>query len=249
LGFAGGSKRESELNQWINAEKEQLAAVMERHGIEWEQKGTHEEHLSVLDFKKQERSKEVAALEAAKQECQTDLIEMQEQLETAQTAVDAAEQRMQKVEKTYQKLNKLAPIMEGLENLSAQYSQRPEEWVPEAATFETAKSYREKKAMPLIQKLVKVLFALHRKYWEVKDERDKYLHFYQDEKNATHHLSQRLKEVEAENSQLYAMKRDFRRVWNYFGVEKMQQVIGLMREREQTADRSQKKNRQNNVEL
>ena len=253
LGFAGGSKRESELNQWINAEKEQLAAVMERRGIEWEQKGTHEEHLSVLDFKKQERSKEVAALEAAKQERQTDLTEMQEQLETAQTAVEAAEQRVQKAELTYQKqsqkLNKLAPIMEGLENLSAQYSQRPEEWVPEAATFETAKSYREKKVMPLIQKLVKVLFALHRKYWEVKDERDKYLHFYQDEKKATHHLSQRLKEVEAENSQLYAMKRDFRRVWNYFGAEKMQQVIGLMRGQEQTADRSQKKNRQNSVEL
>ena len=253
LGFAGGSKRESELNQWINAEKEQLAAVMERHGIEWEQKGTHEEHLSVLDFKKQERSKEVAALEAAKQECRTDLTEMQEQLETAQNAVEVAEQRVQKAEQTYQKqsqkLNKLAPIMEGLENLSAQYSQRPEEWVPEAATFETAKSYREKKAMPLIQKLVKVLFALHRKYWEVKDERDKYQNFYQDEKKATHHLSQRLKEVEAENSQLYAMKRDFGRVWNYFGAEKMQQVIGLMRAQEQTTDRNQKKNRQNSVEL
>ena len=39
LGFAGGSKRESELNQWINAEKKRIAAVMERHGIEWEQKG------------------------------------------------------------------------------------------------------------------------------------------------------------------------------------------------------------------
>ena len=56
---------------------------------------------------------------------------MQEQLETAQTAVEAAEQRVQKAELTYQKqsqkLNKLAPIMEGLENLSAQYSQRPEE--------------------------------------------------------------------------------------------------------------------------
>ena len=252
-GFQGGTRGDTEWSQWVRSEKEQLSLVMERHGIEWEDKGTHDKHLSVLDFKKLERSKEVAALEAAKQERQTDLIEMQEQLETAQTAVDAAEQRMQKVEQTYQKqsqkLNKLAPIMEGLENLSAQYSQRPEEWVPEAATFETAKSYREKKAMPLIQKLVKVLFALHRKYWEVKDERDKYLHFYQDEKKATHHLSQRLKEAEAENSQLYAMKRDFRRVWNYFGAEKMQQVIGLMREQEQTADRSQKKNRQNNVEL
>ena len=117
--------------------------------------------------------------------------------------------------------------MEGLENLSAQYSQRPEEWVPEAATLETAKSYREKKAMPLIQKLVKVLFALHRKYWEVKGERDKYLYFYQDEKKATHHLSQRLKEVEAENSRLYAMKRDFRRVWNYFGAERCSRSLGL----------------------
>ena len=37
--------------------------------------------------------------------------------------------------------------------------------------------------------------------------------------------------------------------WNYFGAEKMQQVIGLMREQEQTADKSQKKNRQNSIEL
>ena len=44
--------------------KEQLAAVMERYGIEWEHLGTHEKHLSVLDYKKQEREKEVAALGA-----------------------------------------------------------------------------------------------------------------------------------------------------------------------------------------
>ena len=36
---------------------------MERHGIEWEHKGTHEKHLSVLDHKKQEREKEVVQLE------------------------------------------------------------------------------------------------------------------------------------------------------------------------------------------
>ena len=178
---------------------------------------------------------------------------MQEQLETAQTAVEAAEQRVQKAELTYrkqsQKLNKLAPIMEGLENLSAQYSQRPEEWVPEAATFETAKSYREKKAMPLIQKLVKVLFALHRKYWEMKHDRDKYQGFYRSEKDVNRNLSRLLEQAEAENEKLHAMKRDFGRVWNYFGAEKMQQVIGLMREQEQTADKSQKKNRQNSAEL
>lgn len=42
LGFEGESKRDTELNQWINHEKKVLAEVMERHGIEWEKKGTHE---------------------------------------------------------------------------------------------------------------------------------------------------------------------------------------------------------------
>lgn len=63
LGFKGGTKHDSEWNQWINHEKEVLAGVMERHGIEWEKKGTHEEHLSVYDYKKKVRSEEVKALE------------------------------------------------------------------------------------------------------------------------------------------------------------------------------------------
>ena len=67
LGFKGGTRRETELNQWVLYEKKQLAAVMLEHGIEWEQKGTHEKHLSVLDFEKQERAKEVAELEAKKE--------------------------------------------------------------------------------------------------------------------------------------------------------------------------------------
>ena len=63
LGFKGGTRMETELNQWVAAEKQQLASIMLDHGIEWEQKGTHEKHLSLLDFEKQERAKEVAALE------------------------------------------------------------------------------------------------------------------------------------------------------------------------------------------
>ena len=38
-GFKGGSRSETEWNQWVQSEKKQLAAVMERYGIEWEQKG------------------------------------------------------------------------------------------------------------------------------------------------------------------------------------------------------------------
>lgn len=68
LGFKGGTRRETELNQWVSAEKQQLAAIMLEYGIEWEQNGTHEKHLSLLDFEKQERAKEVVALEAQKAE-------------------------------------------------------------------------------------------------------------------------------------------------------------------------------------
>ncbi len=61
-GFEGGTRSDTELNQWVLSEKQQLAQIMERHEVKWLQKGTHEKHLSVLDFEKQERAKEAAAL-------------------------------------------------------------------------------------------------------------------------------------------------------------------------------------------
>lgn len=39
-GFKGGSRGDTEWSQWIQSEKEQLAAVMERYGIEWEHLST-----------------------------------------------------------------------------------------------------------------------------------------------------------------------------------------------------------------
>ncbi len=62
-----GFKSEGKLNTcsklWIENEKQVLADIMKTLDIEWEWKGTHNEHLSVLDYKKKERKKEVAALE------------------------------------------------------------------------------------------------------------------------------------------------------------------------------------------
>lgn len=49
---------------------------MLEHGIEWEQKGSHEEHLSVLDYKKQERSKEVTALEGKLETVQSKVVKI-----------------------------------------------------------------------------------------------------------------------------------------------------------------------------
>ncbi|MBQ7896065.1 MAG: plasmid recombination protein [Oscillospiraceae bacterium] len=62
-GFKGEGKASNERNLWIESEKNALAQVMQRHRIKREHKGTHLEHLDVLNFKKEQRAKEVAELE------------------------------------------------------------------------------------------------------------------------------------------------------------------------------------------
>ena len=76
-GYTGGSRSDTEWNQWVEAEKNALAAVMERHGIQWEKKETHEKHLSVLEFEKRERAREVAALESQKTDLQVCVDDLQ----------------------------------------------------------------------------------------------------------------------------------------------------------------------------
>lgn len=87
LGFKGGTRSSTEWNQWAQSEKQVLAEIMIEHGIEWEQLGTHEEHLSVLDYKKQERAKEVRALDTAIEEKQAKVDEIEQTLQSVQQRV------------------------------------------------------------------------------------------------------------------------------------------------------------------
>lgn len=87
LGFKGGTRSATEWNQWVQSEKQVLAEIMLEHGIEWEQLGTHEEHLSVLDYKKQERAKEVRALDTTIAEKQTQVSEIEQTLQSVRKQV------------------------------------------------------------------------------------------------------------------------------------------------------------------
>ena len=90
-GYTGGSRGDTEWNQWVAAEKNALAVVMERHGIQWEKKGTHEKHLSVLEFEKRERAKEVAALESQKTELQERVDDLRKACTQQSEQVEAVE--------------------------------------------------------------------------------------------------------------------------------------------------------------
>lgn len=84
-GFASEGKGNTEWKQWAEAEKDDIAFIMRQYGIDWKKKNMHNPHLSVLDYKKQERVKEVAALE--------------EELEGAQVVLELKEERIESLEK------------------------------------------------------------------------------------------------------------------------------------------------------
>ena len=95
-GITGEGRSLTERDLWVQKEKEALAEIMLEHGIEWEQKGEHKEHLSVLEFKREKRKEELAELEQSIERVQQQQVSIQavEQIEakplplTSKVAVD-----------------------------------------------------------------------------------------------------------------------------------------------------------------
>lgn len=83
-GIIGEGRSLTERDLWVQKEKEALAEIMLEHGIEWEQKGEHKEHLSVLEFKREKRKEELAELEQSIERVQQKQVSIKavEQIET-----------------------------------------------------------------------------------------------------------------------------------------------------------------------
>jgi len=212
-GFVGEGKSNNERNQWIEAEKRQLAAVMERYGIEWEKKGTHLEHLDVLNFKKEQRAKEIAELEIAQKKVQ------------------------QQVERQEKRLEELAPAVRNVEQLAKEFSSDPEQLLPEAGTLESAKTYREKKAKPILAQIVKVLRSLYSSYLFLFGKVTQLQAEYEWERRNGERLTSRLQEVLSENKSLRGVAANYERVKRFFGEQEVEEAVKAVRQREQAEKR------------
>lgn len=243
LGFKGGTRQETELNQWVMAEKQQLAAIMLEHGIEWEQKGTHEKHLSLLDFEKKERAKEVSMLEKQKSELEEHNAIMQEvnekyldQLERVEKDIFSAQESRKEVDKQAEqakkkaaqyekKLTEIAPMVKEMEMFAEKYSADPEEVLPEAGTLETGKSYREKKAKPLIKKIVTVLRSVYRAYLDLSRRFSDLQRSYERAWDKVNSLTARVEELWNENRTLKERMGDFNRVERALGRDTVETIV------------------------
>ena len=155
LGFKGGTRRETELNQWVAYEKEQLAAVMLEHGIEWEKKGTHEKHLSVLDFEKKERAKEVAELEKSISDGKERLSDIQIQ---HRKAVQETEQIRQKGEAIRQEVSELSETSDLLKEQATTLAEDKKKLLSDNVKLEK----QQKKLQQDIEKMVQSKAVMER---------------------------------------------------------------------------------------
>lgn len=201
MGFKGEGKSDNELNRWILSEKKILAQIMERHGIEWEQKGTHEQHLSVLDYKKQERAKEVA--------------ELDREIEEKQLEVKGLKATVEKIEEAKELLG----------DVEKQLDEDPQLQLPEPQGLMTAKSYKKKFVEPLIKRLknlVRTVLAKSYQGWENYHRINNLNGRLHRENEHLKYENSKLKEV---NGMLREQNKAYRLLEKVFGKHKLNEII------------------------
>ena len=219
LGFQGGNKHDTELNQWINHEKEVLAEIARQYGIEWEQKGTHEEHLDVYNFKKKERKKEVQELEQEKEhltaekeeltaqiaESRADIQNLKDDKEQAIKAKQEAEQKAGSAEKELKSLEdrreQLQPIMDSVSKEIKEYG-TVKMLLPEAGTLERAVTYRDKKIKPLFLQIKNKVAVMAAQVKELTKEVEGWKRKYQKVKQKYNAIQRELDDIRKDNQKL-----------------------------------------------
>ena len=212
-GFKGGSRGDTEWSQWVQSEKKQLAAVMERYGIEWEQKGTHEKHLSVLEYKKQERAEEIAQLESK-------IIDKQTEFETLS-------KRIQNFDKG---TDSLSQMQNALENA-------PEYQLPEPQGFMTAKSYKSKVVEPLIKRLKSLIKTLMVRCFQVIDDYQRLNQTNASLYRSNEKLKNHNKQLTSDNNRLREEIKDYKLLRKVFGSRQIDSLLEQARQSKQRGTR------------
>jgi regulator of replication initiation timing len=233
LGFTGGTRGATEWNQWVRSEKEQLSQVMERHGIEWEQLGTHDEHLSVMNYKKEQRTKEVAELDEAISTKQNEVGALIDKETNAKNKLDTS---LSQLEKTEVKLKKVKEKVRFVAKHASHFEDNPAFSLPEPKPLLSAKTYYEKVAVPLVQKLKDVIRSVLLQYFDKTQELKTAL----DRANGqVQGLSKQIEKLVPENERLRGVEKNYSRLRNVLGGKRVDEMVHEARKQEIVARKPQ----------
>ena len=191
--------------------------------VERGERGSSEEHLTVAQFKTECEQERLAQLQEASALAQ-------DEAEQKRQEADVAEK---KAAQAKVKLDDVAPLLKGMEKLAADFSDDPEQTLPEAGPLESAKSYREKKAKPIGEKIIKVLRSIYRAYLDLKSKFERLQSAYDREVSKNKTLSNRIHDVCVERDSLMGQVRDYERLKQAIGPEQADRILETVYQQEQ----------------
>ena len=225
-GFTGGTRGDTEWNQWVRSEKEQLSQVMERHGIEWEQLGTHDKHLSVENFKKEQRIKEVAALDEQVAEKQMEVSALSDKKTEIEDEISGF---LCELDKTQGKLKTVKDKERFVAKNASHYDDSTKYELAEPKPLMYAKTYHDKYAYPLVRRLKDVIRSILLQFVEKTQELKSML---DRANNQIRDLTVKVSKLEPENERLREVERDYNRVRRVLGNERTDDVINEVKVQE-----------------
>ena len=116
-------------------------------------------------------------------------------------------------------------MVKEMERFAEKYSADPEEVLPEAGTLEMGKTYREKKAKPLIKKIVTVLRSVYRAYLDLSRRFSDMQRSYERAWDKVNSLTARVEELGSENKVLREQVGDFKQVERVLGHDIIADIV------------------------
>ena len=226
-GITGGTKYETEWSIFTRREKEQLAEIMERHGIGWKQLDTHEEHLSVLDYKKKMRTQEV-------EELSTELEALQESKESVEEDIADARERYDALTDA---LGTMKNTVERVETEVSKYYVGQEWRTPEPKGLMSAKTYKEKLVDPFVKKLKDVIATFISKFLDLTREYQRVKDQLWRARNDNEKLSNRNRALQKESDELKLIKSEL-------GSEQYEEILDIAYQRIEDEEQRQEQARQ-----
>ena len=194
------------------------------------ERGSTAQHLSVTEFKVKKEAERLENLETTVAFMENSIDFLDKQTEEAQQKADKAQARV----------DKLVPKMEKIEDLARKYTSDADQVLPQPDVLESAKSYREKKAMPLYRKIISVLRNLFDKYLTLKHDYEDLQRKYEREIDSGNQLKKTIKTLREEKDSQSGIVAKFYALCRGFGKEYIEsQAMGIL-ERE-AQERQQKK--------
>lgn len=200
------------------------------------ERGSTEEHLTVTQFKVEKEQQRLASLQAESHEKEMDILGLEELKARAEGELHDA---TQDVSAAQDRLKELTPRIKDAEAFVEKHLGKPEALLPEASFAERASHYREEKALPVLQRLWKLVLSLYHKLQDLRREHRALQNQYDSACRDRDYYRRGCEEAHTEIDGLKTELQDYDRVKRELGPTTVTGLIGRAVARER-AEKEQK---------